>query len=214
LTDRFSLPNPHLLKGNSAMNNGKRLLPNLTVNRPFITEFVAAETPCFAMGMVSESHRQCGLLALRPDEVIPSEVTETGFNFGHSLFGNASFEVIHFAFEFYGFKTYNVVVNPNNPLVQAVLAQMIQGGDYFFFLLHESGGVTTFRAEVGTEVLSQLKANLARIQRSTTTEHQYRQALASFAVNPHPEGRLLNWVCREPIQYLSLTEDTIQLTPA
>ena len=34
--------------------------------------------------------------------------------FGHSLLGTAAYEVIHFAFMFYGFVTYNVLINPNN----------------------------------------------------------------------------------------------------
>ena len=196
------------------MSNINRLLPKLTVNRPFISEFMVAEVPCFALGMVEETNRQCGLLALRPDEVIPSEISDGGFNFGHSLFGSAAFEVIHFAFEFYDFRTYNVLVNPNNPLVQAVLAKMIDGGDYFFFAFNPSGGVTTFRAEVGQEVLAHLKANLSRIKHSTTTDRQYRQALARFAENPEPEGILLDWVCQNHVEYLDLTKDSLELTPA
>ncbi len=147
--------------------------PTLTVNRQFITEFIAADTPCFALGMVEERGRQCGLLALRPEEEIPSEVSDTGFNFGHALFGSAAFEVIHFVFQFYCFQTYNVLVNPNNPLVQAVLNRMIADEDYFFFALEATGRVTAFRAEIGQETLSQVKANLARIEQSTTTEAQY-----------------------------------------
>ena len=120
------------------------MLPTLTVNRSFMQAFIAAETPCFALGLVEESGRPCGLIALRPDQEIPAAVTDGGFNFGHSLLGTAAFEVIHFAFEFYGFATYNVLINPNNSLVQAVLEHMIDDGDYFFFSLEESGRVTPF----------------------------------------------------------------------
>lgn len=101
------------------MGTGHDLRPALTVNRLFMQEFIEAEPPCFALGLVEERKRQCGFLALRPDEVIPADVTAQGFNFGHSLLGSATFEVVHFAFEFSGFKTYNVLLNPNNPLVQA-----------------------------------------------------------------------------------------------
>ena len=34
-------------------------------------EFIAADAPCFALGMVEERKRQCGFVALRPDKVIP-----------------------------------------------------------------------------------------------------------------------------------------------
>jgi hypothetical protein len=80
------------------------LLPKLTVNEQFINEFISAQAPCFALGLVEERKRQCGFLALRPNEVIPPEVSSVGFRFGHSLLGTADFEVVHFAFEFYGFE--------------------------------------------------------------------------------------------------------------
>ena len=182
-------------------------LTPLTLNRSFTQEFIDADPPCFAMGMVEERGQPSGLLALRPAEAIPPEVSDRGFNFGHALFGNSSFEVIHFVFDFYGFQTYNVLVNPNNPLVQAVLAQMLAGGDYFFFALTPQNRVTAFRAEIGQEILTELKANLSRVQQSTTTHSQYSRAVALFAKNPHPEGVLLNWICHDNIDYINLSTD-------
>jgi hypothetical protein len=61
--------------------------PKLTMNGQFIRDFIAAESPCFALGLVEERKRQCGFLALRPDEVIPPEISALGFNFGHALLG-------------------------------------------------------------------------------------------------------------------------------
>jgi hypothetical protein len=61
------------------------LLPKLTVNEQFINEFISAQAPCFALGLVEERKRQCGFLALRPNEVIPPEVSSVGFRFGHFL---------------------------------------------------------------------------------------------------------------------------------
>jgi hypothetical protein len=37
--------------------------PALMVNRLFMQEFLAAEAPCFALGMVEERQRLCGMLA-------------------------------------------------------------------------------------------------------------------------------------------------------
>ena len=76
-------------------------------------EFVSADAPCFALGMVEEGNRRCGCVALRPDRAIPREVSNGGFRFGHSLLGNDKFEVVHFALEFYRFATYYALVNPN-----------------------------------------------------------------------------------------------------
>jgi len=189
-------------------------LPPLTVNRSFIQAFIAAESPCFALGLIEEGQRQYGLLALRPGEEIPAQVTALGFNFGHALLGNATFEVIQFVFQFYGFQTYNVLVNPNNPLVQAVLGQMLESSNYFFLALDPTDGVTAFRAEIGQETLIGLKANLTRIRQSTTSEGQYRQGLAQFKTNPEPAGVLLDWVCRHDLAYLDLSRDRLLLRPA
>lgn len=88
------------------MSDANLGLPTLTVNRAFIGEFINAEPPCFAMGMVEESAQPSGLLALRPSASIPVDVLARGLSFGHCMFGNNRFEVVHFAFHFYGFDTY------------------------------------------------------------------------------------------------------------
>jgi hypothetical protein len=59
-----------------------------------------------------------------------------------------------------------------------------------------------------------VEANLPRTRQSITTEAQYHRALTSFADNPEPEGILLHWVCRDNIDYLDLTTDLLELTPA
>lgn len=196
------------------MSNVHYFLPKLAVNRQFIDDFVAAEAPCFALGMIEERKQTLGLLALRPDEIIPPEIMSRGFNFGHALFGNDYFEVIRFAFEFYGFGTYNVLVNPNNPLVQAVLAAMIDSGEYFFLAIGPDQDVTAFRSEIGPESLAGLTANLTRIQSSATTDVQYQQALRQFQKCPSPPGRLLAWECRDNIAYLDIKDDRLEMTPS
>jgi hypothetical protein len=195
------------------MRHVQSVLPVLTVNRSFIQEFLAADTPCFALGLVEERKQRWELLALRPADAIPSAITNKGLNFGHSVLGTTAFEVIHFAFEFYGYRTYNVLLNPNNRIVRAVLATMIDRGEYFFFALHPQQGVTTFRADLEVTALAGLTMTRTRLQRSTTTEAQYRQAMADFAAHPQPPGTLLQWVCRENVDYLDLTTDRLELTP-
>jgi hypothetical protein len=54
--------------------------------------------------------RLCGMLALHLDEALPAAVADRGFEFGHALFGNATFAVLHFVLAFPGFRTYNVLV--------------------------------------------------------------------------------------------------------
>jgi hypothetical protein len=96
------------------VSNICRFLPKLTVNGQFMRDFMAEESPCFALGLVEERKQTCGFLALRPAEVIPPEISGLGFNLGHALLGTTEFEVIQFVFHFYGFEIYNMLVNPNN----------------------------------------------------------------------------------------------------
>ena len=69
------------------VSNICRFLPKLTVNGQFMRDFMAEESPCFALGLVEERKHLCGFLALRPTEVIPPEISGLGFNFGHACWG-------------------------------------------------------------------------------------------------------------------------------
>lgn len=189
-------------------------LPSLTVNRAFLEAFISADAPCCALGMVEVEHRQTGFLALRPGITIPREISDVGFRFGHALYGTSTFEVIHFGFEFYGFETYHVLLNPNNEIVQTVLQTMLESGEYFFFALDaQSGSAAAFRSDLGQHLMSNLAADWDRIQMSATTDSQYRQAISRFAKNSESQGILVDWVCRDDISYLDLTQNKMSLTP-
>jgi hypothetical protein len=162
--------------------------------------------------MIEERKQKLGLLALRPGEVIPHEVMERGFNFGHALLGNDQYQIVQFAFDFYGFATYNVLLNPNNPLVRAVLDSMIDSGEYFFLAIGPNDDVTAFRSEIGQGQLTGLKDNRTLIHRSTTNDVQYQNAVRLFQKHPFPPGRLLTWVCRNT-GYLDLSTDRLEMTP-
>jgi hypothetical protein len=70
------------------------LLPRLNINRQFVEDFMSADVPCFAMGVVEERKSPRAVLALRTAETIPSEIAQGGFNFGHSLFGNSKLFIL------------------------------------------------------------------------------------------------------------------------
>lgn len=191
------------------------MLPNLTVNRSFMETFLTADTPCCALGMVEVDHQLCGFVGLRPDTPIPEDITTQGFSFGNSLYGSSEFEVIHFGFHFYGFETYNVLFNPNNLIVQTVIQTMLKTEDYFFFALDGQGTkATAFKSEMHPQTLKYLKLHWGRLQNSTTSPSQYLQALSSFSENPEPPGIMMDWVCRDNVEFLDLTEDRLELNPA
>lgn len=106
-------------------------LPRLTINQLLIQDLMAADPPCFALGYMREDGSTSGFLALRPETPIPSASTQQGFRFGHAAYGSAAGVALHFVFEFYGHTTYHGLTPTGNPLVQAVIARMIQTRDYF-----------------------------------------------------------------------------------
>jgi len=123
--------------------------------------------------------------------------------------------VVHFAFEFYGHATYNALVNPSDPVARAVLEVMVGTGDYFFFAINaDRCGTTAFRSSIGADSLADLKANMGRIRRSTTSEMEYRLAASQFEEHPVPPGTLLTWACRGDAGHLDLVHDRLVLNPA
>jgi hypothetical protein len=193
------------------MADARPSLPELAVNRSFMSAFLAEEPPCLALGMVEEGATRCAMVALRLDRALPRQVSAGGFSFGHALFGDDTWAVVHFGFAFYGFATYNVLINPSDPVAQAVLDAMVTAGDYFFFALDGDRRATAFRSSIGTDNLAGLKANIHRIRGSATTDAQYRQAVAQFRRRPEPPGTLLSWVCQDRPEYLNLEQDRLVL---
>ena len=197
------------------VNLARSMLPTLTVNRPFMQEFLASEPPCCALGLVAVDGQTSGFIALRTNPAIPSDVMDNGMEFGHALLGNERYEIVQFGFEFYGYGTYTVLINPNNAIAQTVMKSMLDSGDYFFFAMDATtGAVTAFRSEIGERTLQNLVTYWERIEASTTTEMDYRRACRSFALNPDPPSLLMEWVCRENIDYLDLSQDCLDMKPS
>ena len=189
-------------------------LPELAVNRSFMAEFIEAEPPCFALGLVEVEGTRCAMVALRPEQALPSRATAGGFRFGHALLGAADWEVVHFVLEFYDFATFHALVNPSDPVARQVLSTMVDTGDYFFFAIHaDRRGTTAFRSGLGPDSLANLRTNMDRIERSTTSEAQYRRAMAQIGRRPEPPGTLLTWVCRGNADHLDLAQDRLVLRP-
>ena len=77
-----------------------------------------------------------------------------------------------------------VIRDGRDPAARLVITAMVETGDYLFVALDADAGVTAFRSEIGRNSLAGLKANLARIRTSITTEAQYDTAVAQFARTP------------------------------
>ena len=144
------------------MRSGPPPRPALVVNRLFMQEFLAAEPPCLALGLVEERQQLCGLLALRLDEALPPAIADRGFEFGHALW-EYDLAVLHLVSAFPGFQTYNVLINPTIWSSKRSCARCSTTG-ITSFALQPQGQVTAFRADIGSEGLAVLRANRARLR--------------------------------------------------
>jgi hypothetical protein len=57
-------------------------------------------------------------------------------------------------------------------VARSVLRAIVERGDYCFLALDQDRGATAFRSEIATGNQAALKANLARVQGSATTDAQ------------------------------------------
>jgi len=195
------------------MTNIYPLLPKLMLNKRFVQDFLDASEPCCAVGVIEERKQVSPLLALRPGVTLPDHVFVRGFEFGHSVLGDNNYEIVQFAFEFRGFATYHVLLNPNDPAVCEILRRMVEQRCYFIIAINPDQHVTTFRADVGEAVLTGLIDHLPRLMRSTTSGARYDKVLAQFRRRPEPPGHVLEWVCHGDRSYLDLTTNRMELTP-
>src|SRR6478672_3432924 len=104
-----------------------------------------------------------------------------------------------------------LLVNPNNRLVKTVLMRMVESGDYFFFAISPTRVSLRSDPKLGKKNVAGLSTNLRQIQRSTTTDTQSQRALAQFRRRPDPPGQVLNWVCRDNLSYLDLTQNRLEM---
>ena len=196
------------------MGTVHKLLPKLTLNRRFIQDFLAATAPCFAMGIVEERKKPLPFLAIRTATDIPDHVTGQGFNFGHTMLAIEDSEIVHFIFEFYNFHFFNVLINPSNPIAQAVISSMIGTGEYFFLAVGPGGSSAAFRTEYKERSsLPGIEPLLPRILRSKTTQQQYDKAIKLFSKKPDPVGTVLIWVCHDDVGYLDLSGEVVEFGP-
>ncbi len=188
-------------------------LPRLTVNELFIRDLMAANPPCFALGYVQEREVKSGFIALRPETPIPNDSTQQGFRFGHSVLAIEEKPVLHFAFEFYGHAIYHGLVPPGNPIIQAVIATMLETEDYFVFAINPDQTVTAFRSQLEHQDLAGLRTNNEQFCDEGCSPEQYERAVKAFTKNPDPPGQVMEWVCRNDWDYLDLAKYPLELTP-
>jgi len=190
-------------------------LPPLTLNRQFIGDFSDAAAPCCALGLVKSASTVTGFFAVKPEPAIPNHVLGLGIGFGHRMIAaHDNSSVCQFAFNFYGFAQYSVLVNPSNGLALKAMETMVEQKDYFFFILSPDDRVSAFRSELDDENLAGMRDSIPMMRSATTSEVAFEQAVSAFSRAPDPANmKILNWVCRDNPTYFDLEGDTIDLPP-
>jgi hypothetical protein len=196
------------------MTNIVRLLPKLVVNGRFLQGFLDAPEPCCAVGLIEERKQVLPLLALRVGLALPDEVAAKGFEFGHAVLGDNDYELVQFIFEFRGFGTFHVLLNPRDLAVSDVLRRMVEQERYFILAIDPDHRVTSFRADAGDVLLTGLRDHLPRLLGSKTSGARYNEVLARLRQRPQPPGRVLAWACRGDPTGLDLQKDRLELSPA
>lgn len=188
-------------------------LPPITLNRQFINDFREAGAPCCALGLVRSGDTVTGFFATKPESIVPRNVLGLGIGFGHRMLTTPDDKPLcQFAFNFYGYEQYSVLVNPSNPLALKAIKTMVEQRDYFFFILNPDDRVSAFRSDLDEKNLAGMRDSLPLMQGTQTPQASYESGVRAFRQTPNPpEMKILDWVCRDDPGYLDLEDDTVDL---
>ena len=78
--------------------------PLPTPNKQFMDDFMGADAPCCALGLVRTRDAQDGFFAMKPESNVPANVTKMGIGFGYRVLVSHDLTPIsQFVFGFRGF---------------------------------------------------------------------------------------------------------------
>lgn len=189
-------------------------LPALAVNHLFMMDLMAAQPPCFALGLVEATGSTTGCIAMRPAQSIPEHSTSQGFRFGHSMVGDQHHQAIHVAFEFYGYGSFHGLVDPSNLIARAVLDRMLATQDYFFFVINPDQTVLTFRSYLEDANLAGLRSTRTQFAGAQCPPEHYDRMVVAFKHQRKRGERVMTWVCRDNPAYLDLVAHRLDLNPS
>jgi len=193
------------------MSNVTQLPVPLTINERFLRAFLDAEASCAALGLVEEARQVRGFVAARINESLPIQAARSGGDFGYELLGTDRYEIVHLILNFPGLQPYDILLNPNNPVVRKVLDVMRETAQYFIFVI-VADGMTAFHKDMDEESLDWFNRYGRVVHTSTTTIQEYERGLRNFTKDDRfMHGKLLSWVCREDMAALDSQEDRFEV---
>lgn len=187
------------------MNNLIRLPPPpLTLNERFIYAFADEDGPCAALGLVESLGQELGFMAVKLTDPLPPQVANSGFDFGFEVLGNERYQLLHFVLNVKGIDPYDIIVNPNNPVVRKVMETMRETRQYFFLFVEE-GSLAAFHNDMGPDNVEWFRNYGDVIYTATTSDADYSTSLQRIKTKEGMlHGRLLDWVCRDDMEAINL----------
>lgn len=202
----FQSPNP-------MMNNVRRLLPRLVLNRHLLQSVIDERQPCCALGFVEERKRVLPLIALGLPELEDLTQLGDGFRLGHQAASGGGAEALLLRFEFHGRLPLELLLDPMNVTVQRVMGA-IASAEAYFVLVAGSSGVTTFRADADGEERQRFgELCLRNVPGATHFDHF--AVLERALLGRSAASAQLVWLGRDESSWLDLSEAVrYELRPA
>ncbi len=176
----------------------------LVLNEKFMHEFTAAEPPCFGMGYLEINGEVNGFFALRPVQSInPADCYDTRFD--HSQIQKAHNTISALTFEFGASEdSYDVLLNPESPVIHAVLETMIRT-QRSVMLLFNGNAIASSHMKLAGNNLNVIKKILEAQQGITCSEETYDEIHQILSGDRGVHNILMQWVCRNDMTYLDLS---------
>jgi hypothetical protein len=182
----------------------------LIFNDQLVRALQKPSVPCGVLGFLEERGTAAPFMAVRLGAPLEPQPGSRALQFGHTLLGEPGAEVIQFGVTFFEISTYHLLVNPRNPLVQALVSRILVTGSYFVFVIGPELRTIVFRADLDREDLKQLAEDRRRCDGAKTNAAQYQATVARFARSLVPPGELLEWVPGNA-GYLDFTQHHLEM---
>ena len=202
----FQSPNP-------MMNNVRRLLPRLVLNRHLLQSVIDQRQPSCALGFVEERKQVLPLIALGLPELEDLDDLGDGFRLGHQVASGSGAEALLLRFEFHGRVPLELLLDLRNVTAQRVLGA-IAAADAYFVLVAGSSGVTTFRAGADGEERQRFSDLCLRNALGTARADRFAALERALLARSGAQTRLV-WLGRDDSNWMDLSEsERYELRPA
>lgn len=171
----------------------------VTLNQRFISQFLDAPAPCFALAHIQRSGRTGGSIVIRLPFRLPANLRTTDFRFEQSPFWVEDSPLLCVSIKFRSGILYHGLASLHNSTVKVVFESVLKSGECPLLLIDSAQ--TAIAMNFPTAGLIR---NLAHLWQNSGQRW----------VNPLPIGQVMQWVCYEDLRQLDLNGRCAVLEPA